>query len=138
MSATNPVGKIVTDLRTALAADGGPAAAVRGGRRFEGDNTQPGDAPPLVIVRGNSRTKARTHARWRIVTQSYALDPRLAMELDDRVSAALAFLGPRHSVGGVAIYQSTEDVGGTPSEDPDTGWSVAISTYIVNATAGTL
>lgn len=108
--------------------------AVRGGRRFDGDATHPGDAPPLVVVRSNSRTRmARVAAAtWRLIVISYETDPRLAMLLDGRVSDALHAFGPRHTSGGVAIYRSAEEVGGQAGEDPDTGWSNVTSIYTVH------
>lgn len=136
----DPIGRIVTELRTALQADGGTwPVAVRGGRRFEGDGSSTGDGPPLVIVRSNNRqrTSRIAHARWRLTVTSYEVDPRLAMDLDARVSEALQNVGPRHPAGGVAIYRSGEETGGQPGEDPDTRWSTVTSVYIVHATTAT-
>jgi hypothetical protein len=120
----DPVGQIVSELRAALAADGGTwPVVVRGGRRADGDTI------PLVIVRLLSRTRARTDAiRWRLVTLSVDADPRLASILDERVSVALHNVGPR-----LKVYRSAEEVGGQENEDPDTGWSMVSSIWIVHA-----
>jgi hypothetical protein len=131
----DPIGRIVQEIRAGLQADGGTwPVQVRGGRRMEGNDTTPGDGPPLVIVRGNTRTRDRTDAaRWRLAIISYDTDPRLAMLLDERVSDVLHNAGPRFLLGGVGIYRSNEETGGQPGEDPDTRWSTATSVYIVHA-----
>lgn len=136
----DPLGPIVAEIRAGLQADGGTwPVVVRGGRRFEGDGTDPGDEPPLVIVRSNNRVRSprQAHARWRLTVQSYELDPRLAAVLDERVSEILHNAGPRHVPGRVALYRSQEDVGGQPGEDPDTRWSSMTSIYIAHATTTT-
>jgi hypothetical protein len=136
----DPIGVLVGEIRAGLQADGGPwPVAVRGGRRMEGDATQAGDLPPLVIVRFNNRNRTEriAHARWRIAVQAFDLDPRLAAVLDERVSEILHSRGPRHPVGNVALYRSAEEVGGQPGEDPDTRWSSVTSVYIVHATTAT-
>ncbi len=136
----DPIGQIVQEIRAGLQADGGTwPVAVRGGRRHEGDKTSQGDGPPLVIVRPNNRVRTQrlAHARWRIATVCYDVDPRLAAVLDERVSEILQNVGPRHPVGNVAIYRSAEEVGGQPGEDPDTRWSSSTSVYIVHATTAT-
>ena len=134
----SPVGKIVTEIRAGLAVDGGPAVTVRGGRRFEGDATHAGDGTPLVLVRVNSRTRTRgASAGWRLVTLAYAKDPRLAMDLDMRVSQILHNVGPRRTPGSLGVYHSSEDVGGQAGEDPDTGWSSVTSIYIVHGSTVT-
>lgn len=131
----DPVGRIVGEIRSGLQADGGTwPVQVRGGRRMEGDATSPGDGPPLVIVRGNSRTRSRVaDGRWRLTITSYENDPRLAMLLDSRISEILHNRGPRYTSGGVGIFRSAEDTGGQPGEDPDTRWSTVTSVYIVHA-----
>lgn len=131
----DPIGRIVQEIRAGLQADGGTwPVAVRGGRRHEGDATTPGDLPPLVIVRSNSRGRARiADARWRVTVTAYENDPRLAMLLDSRVSEILHDRGPRFTAGGIGIFRSQEDVGGQPGEDPDTRWSSSTSVYIVHA-----
>jgi hypothetical protein len=134
-----PIGKIVTEIRAGLQADGGTwPVAVRGGRRFEGDANATGDTIPLVIVRINSRSRNRTaDIRWRIVVASYDQDPRMVALLDARVSDILHNVGPRRVPAGVGVYHSIEDVGGQPGEDPDTGWSSMTSIYIVHGSAVT-
>jgi hypothetical protein len=52
-----------------------------------------------------------------------------------RVSDLLHLIGPRLASNGVAIYNSKEEVGGQPGQDPDTGWSTETSVYIVHGTA---
>jgi hypothetical protein len=136
----DPIGVLVLEIRAGLAADGGSwPVVVRGGRRFEGDEEDPGDLPPLVIVRSNNRTRTprAAHARWRVVVQSYDVDPRLAAALDERVSEIIHNVGPRHTPGRVALYRSQEDVGGQPGEDPDTRWSSMTSIFIAHATTAT-
>lgn len=131
----DPIGKVVSQIRSGLQVDGGTwPVAVRGGRRFEGDNTTPGDVPPLVIVRGNSRSRNRTDAnRWRLTITSYDTDPRLAMLLDSRVSEILHDHPALFTQGGIGIYAAAEDSGGQSGEDPDTRWSTVTSVYIVHA-----
>ena len=131
----DPIGKVVQQIRAGLQADGGTwPVAVRGGRRFEGDASAPGDLPPLVIVRGNSRVRNRTDAgRWRLTVVSYETDPRLAMLLDTRISQILHQHPALYQQGGVGIYAAAEDSGGQSGEDPDTRWSTVTSVYIVHA-----
>lgn len=131
----DPIGRLVQEIRAGLQGDGGTwPVAVRGGRRHEGDASTPGDLPPLVIVRGNSRTRFRVaDGRWRVTVTAYETDPRLAMLLDNRISEILHNRGPRFTSGGVGIFRSAEDSGGQPGEDPDTRWSTVTSVYIVHA-----
>lgn len=136
----DPLGTLVNEVRAGLQVDGGVwPVVVRGGRRFEGDADDPGDEPPLVILRINNRVRTPrvAHARWRMTATSYETDPRLAALLDERVSEILHNEGPRHPVGRVALYRSQEEVGGQPGEDPDTRWSTSTSIHIVHATTAT-
>jgi hypothetical protein len=130
----DPTGFIVNILNDALAADGGPAVTVRGGRRYTGEAGASGDQPPLVIVRRLTRRRfLEIAARYRFAVISFAVDPKRATDLDLRVSAALGWLAPSVSASGVAIYLAREEVGGQPGIDPDTDWSTETSIYIVHA-----
>lgn len=137
---SDPLGPLVNEVRAGLQADGGTwPVIVRAGRRFEGDAVDPGDLPPMVILRSNNRVRQPRHAeaRWRITSVTYEMEPRLAAVLDERVSEILHNRGPRHVPGRVALYRSQEEVGGQPGEDPDTRWSTMTSIHIVHATTAT-
>lgn len=130
----DPVGRIVNILIDGLGADGGPAVTVRGGRRHTGTAGSAGDQPPLVIVR--RLTRVRFHpvaARYRIAILCFGLDPKLATDLNLRVSDVLHLMAPSLSASGVALYGTREEIGGQPSVDPDTDWSMETSIYIVHA-----
>jgi hypothetical protein len=133
----DPLGKVVTEVRTALAADGGTwPVTVRGGGRYEGEAATSGDTPPLVIIRrlSNSRAIPGT-ARYRLGVTSYGTTRPEAAELYGRVSDALHLIGPRLNLAGVAIYISREEVGAQAGEDPDTQWPSETAIVIVHAAA---
>ena len=132
----DPLGKVVTEVRDALAADGGDPATVRGGGRFEGDATTSGDVPPLVIIRRLSAVRSDYGTgRFRLAITSYGTTRPKAAELAGRVSDALHLVGPRLSLAGVAIYISREEVGAQAGEDPDTRWPSEAAIVIVHAAA---
>lgn len=133
----DPLGKVVTEVRDALQADGGEwPVTVRGGGRSEGDATTSGDTPPLVIIRRLAGTRAIPGAlRLRLAITTYHNTRPLAAELYGRVSDALDRKGPRRNLAGVAIYISREEVGAQAGEDPDTRWPSESSIVIVHAAA---
>lgn len=133
----DPLGKVVTEVRTALAADGGEwPVTVRGGGRAEGDATTSGDTPPLVIIRRLANSRAIPGAqRLRLGITSYGTTRPKAAELYGRVSDALDRIGPRLNPAGVAIYISREEVGAQAGEDPDTRWPSETAIVIVHAAA---
>lgn len=140
----DPLGFVVSTLSDGLqpSGDGGSAVLVRGGRRYAGEEATvghaavPGDSPPFVLVRRLSRVRfGRARTRSRIAVIVFALSPIQATAISLRVSSLLHLSGPRLRASGVAIYNSREEIGGTPGEDPETGWSTEQSIYIVHAAA---
>jgi|PlaIllAssembly_1097288.scaffolds.fasta_scaffold00569_8 hypothetical protein len=133
----DPLGKVVSEVRAALQADGGVwPVTVRGGGRYEGDATTSGDTPPLVIIRRLTRLRSDYGTgRFRLSAVSYGDTRPDAAALADRVSDALHDIGPRLSLAGVAIYISREEVGAQAGEDPDTRWPSETAIYIVHAAA---
>jgi len=131
----DPLGKLVTEVRAALQADGGVwPVAVRGGDRYEGEATTSGDVPPLVILRRLNTVRSRyATGRYRIGVTVYGDTRPDAAELYGRVSDALHIIGPRVSPSGVAIYISREEVGAQAGEDPDTRWPSETAVVIVHA-----
>ena len=144
MTTPDALGSIVVELTAGLqpSGDGGSVVTVRGGDRYTGTNETPseppvsGDRPPLVRVVRLSRRRVGLHRTVnRIAAISYGNDPEHASAINLRVGDLLQLAGPRLRSNGVAIYNSKEEIGGQPGQDPVTGWSTETSIYIVHAAA---
>jgi hypothetical protein len=115
----DPLGAIVTELRTASIASG----------RVRGGEPAPGDAKPagsyqrfVVLVRlGLTRLHRTPMQILRIGVRAYAPTYQDAAALYGEISDALDNAGPRLSAARLPIYQSLDDIGSGASKDPDTG-----------------
>lgn len=124
----DPLGVVVQELRADPVVGGIVAGRVSGEMP---DPDWPEDPRPMVIVTELSVVRRKPQLQVpRYAIRCYGAgdddDPRVAprtsRQLYGAVSDALYLRGPRTGSGGRAIYQSTEDVGGQPGEDPGTGW----------------
>jgi hypothetical protein len=114
----NPVGAVVTELRTANIA----SKRVRAGEAAPGDAKDAGTFQRFVVlvVLGYQRLHRAPMAIWRLGVRAYAPTFQDATVLFGEISDALDNAGPRLSASGVPIYQSLDDTGGSAGKDPDT------------------
>lgn len=138
----DPEGMLIVELRTYLAtvaaADptgrrGLAAAAV--GSKVYGDEKGTDAVAPYVILRrvGPSRRMPRAPlARFRFASLAFGRDYREASTVAGLVSDCWTTKGPRRRSAGVAIYLSTEELGGQASQDPDTAEPFETGIYIVS------
>jgi len=137
MATVDPIGRLISELR----ADAGVSAIV--GVKVWGaelpDNVS-ADPRPYVLVHRliATRMKRAPVQAVRVSAQCVAKTPRLAAQLYGAVSDALHIKGPRGISGGVGIYLSSEEMGGQPSTDPQTGWPYETALYECFATTGVL
>jgi hypothetical protein len=135
-------GMLVVELRTYLASVAaadptgkrGLAAAAVGSKVF-GDEKGKDAVAPYVILRrsGPARRMPRAPlARFRFASLAYGRSYTEASTVAGLVSDCWATKGPRRRSAGVAIYLSTEEVGGQASEDPDTSEPFETGIYIVS------
>lgn len=130
----DPLGRLIIELKAnvALAAlttrirGGEPRGATFNGSGVQtdaGDARGPGDYIRfIVLVRlGVARSKGRVPVQEvRIGYRAYGTSAQDATALYGALSDAVHNVGPRLG-GGVLIYRSYDDVGGTAEKDPDTG-----------------
>jgi hypothetical protein len=120
----NPIGQVITDLRTANVATRRvrafePASAKDG---YEGDALGPGHYKRFVVIvqLGRQRFGQAPVQLFRLGFRAYGATPQDAGALAGDVSDALHLAGGRGSTGRW-IYESVEESGGSPTKDPDTG-----------------
>ena len=133
-------GMLIVELRTFLAgvaaADPtgkrGLAAAAVGEKIFGDEKGADAVAPYVMLARiGPSRRLPRAPmARFRFAARSYGRSYAEASTVAGLVSDCWATKGPRRRTAGVAIYLSTEEIGGQASGDPDTTEPFETGIYI--------
>jgi hypothetical protein len=114
----DPVGMIVTELR-----DGGLASGrVAAGEAKAGWAKEPGKYQRFVVLvkLGRSRIGRAPVQVVRLGARCYGVTWQDAGALYGELSDALHLVGPRIGTGGVGIYITRDDGGGTAEKDPDT------------------
>lgn len=134
-------GALIVEIRDYLAAEGASDLTSRGqaaiavGDAVYGDSKGEDRGAPYVILRriGPSRRAPRApFARFRYSATAVGRDPGEATRVLGLVSDALSGRGPRRRSAGVAIYLSTEELGGQASLDPDTSEPVEVAIFFVS------
>lgn len=126
----DPTGSLIVELRDYFAAvaiaeptSRRGLAAIALGTAVYGDVKGEDREAPYVVLRraGPARRAPRApFTRFRYSAACYGADETQATTVYGLVSDALATFGPRRRSAGVAIYLSTEELGGLASLDPDT------------------
>ena len=129
----NPVGSLVTELRTANIA----SKRVRAGEPAVDDAKPAGSFQRFVVlvVLSYQRLHRTPMAIWRIGVRAYSATYQDATVLYGEISDALDNAGPRLSDAGVAVYQSLDDTGGAAEKDPDTDQPYLVG--VIEVFAGT-
>lgn len=125
----DPTGALIVETRQSIAAVAAAEpttrrglAAIAVGDAVYGDvKGADRSAPYVVFVRlGPARRMPRAPVvRFRYAARCYGTDEAQATTVYGLVSDALATKGPRRRSAGVAIYLSTEELGGQATIDPD-------------------
>jgi hypothetical protein len=126
----DPMGTIVAELRTANIASG----RVRTFEPDVGDAKGPREYQRFVVIVDLGGPPVRQILqRLRYVVRCYGATKQDARDLWGDVQDVLHLAGPRLSAGGVAVYNTRDDTGGSVHADPDTGQPYYDGVYEVTA-----
>ncbi len=136
--ALDPLGQVLTDLRTANVASG----RVRGGepqgitRDYEGDALGEGHYKRFVVLShlGRQRIQQAPVQEVRIGFRAYGATFQDASALSYDIGDALHLTGGRAAGSGGWIYQSIEEEAGAATRDPDTQQPYESGVIVVMAT----
>jgi hypothetical protein len=137
-SMVSVLGRMIVEARSSAAvlAIIGEAKYVVGGDPPDDVGGDPATWKPYVQIRrlGPIRRAPRAPIMsGRVSVDTYGRTAKEATDLYNAISDVFSGRGPRRSPAGVAIYLSTEEIGGQAVLDPDTAQPVERSIYVYAA-----